>query len=230
MIGRSDARTVGWICCLMLVCLSARPTVHQSNASQSDAYSVLDHAAAVYDTIRTLAADFTQIVDNPMVGTPDTTRGRLYQERPNHFAMRFTVPAGDRIIADGQWLWLYTPSTTPDQVIRSAIPSTGPRGPNLIGQFVERPRERYGARGVRADSTARGVSDVIALTPKDSAGPALDAVIWVERATGLVTRLEIAENSGQQRVVVLRNIVVNGPVPGREFRFSPPAGVRVVHQ
>ncbi|PYP70768.1 MAG: hypothetical protein DMD41_14145, partial [Gemmatimonadetes bacterium] len=139
---------------------------------QSDALVILDRASAVYDTIRTLSADFVQIVDNPLVGAVDTTRGRLYQQKPNRFAMRFSAPKGDRIVADGRWLWLYTPSTTPGQVIRTAIPSAGTTGPNLIAQFVERPRERYAARWLRADSLASAsVVDVLALTPKDASVP-----------------------------------------------------------
>src|SRR6266576_2941633 len=101
---------------------------------------VLDRASASFDTVRTLQANFVQIIDNPMLGDPDTTRGKLFQLRPNYFAMRFTEPKNDRIVADGRRLWLYTPSTTPGQVIRTAIPGTGTTGPNLIGQFVERPR------------------------------------------------------------------------------------------
>jgi outer membrane lipoprotein carrier protein len=199
---------------------------------QSDALAVLDHASATYDTVRTLSADFVQIVDNPMAGVVDTTRGRLYQEKPNRFAMRFTAPKGDRIVADGRWLWLYTPSTTPGQVIRTAIPSAGTTGPNLIAQFVERPRQRYAARWLRADSLASGasVADVLALTPKDASVPYRDAAVWVSRGSGLLGRIEITERSGQRRVVVLRNVVVNTRLPALEFTFAPPAGARVVDQ
>lgn len=191
---------------------------------------VLDRASAAYQTVSTLSADFVQVVVNPLVGAPDTTRGRLYQMRPNHFAMRFTEPRGDRIVADGRYLWLYTPSTTPGQVIRTAIPSAGSTGPNLIGQFVERPRERYRARYLRADSLEKKVADVVALAPRAPDQPYTDAVLWVDRETGLLRRLEITETSGQRRILVLRNVRVNAGVPDREFRFSPPAGSRVVHQ
>ena len=178
----------------------------------------------------TLTAEFTQIIVNPMIGAPDTTWGRLYEMRPSHFAMRFTRPKGDRVVADGRWLWLYTPSTTPGQVIRTRIPEVGTTGPNLIGQFVERPRERYRARYVRADSLATGVADVLRLTPLRPDWPYDEALIWVDRATALVTRLDIGESSGQRRVVILRNLKVNGGVPQREVTFSRPAGVRVVEQ
>ncbi len=197
----------------------------------ADPWAVLDRASAAYDTIATLSADFVQIIANPMVGVSDTTRGRLYQRRPSRFAMRFSVPRGDRIVADGRYLWLYTPSTTPGQVIRARIPEVGTTGPNLIGQFVERPRERYTARYVRADSLREGgVADVVALTPVAPDQPYREAVVWVSRADGLVRRLEITETSGQRRTVILRHLAVNADVPDREFGFAPPAGVRVVDQ
>jgi len=191
---------------------------------------VLDRASAAYQTIQTLSAEFVQVVANPLLGAPDTTRGRLYQMRPNHFAMRFTHPRGDRIVADGRHLWLYTPSSTPGQVIRTAIPRVGTAGPNLIGQFVERPRERYRARYLRADSLAGRMTDVVAMVPRATDFPYSEAVVWIDRDDALVRRIEIVETSGQRRTLVLEKVVVNRGVPGREFTFSPPAGLRVVDQ
>ena len=223
-MGRLDSLTVG-LMFSVLAFPSERPAVRQS-----DPWPVLDRASASYDTVKTLQADFVQIIDNPMIGDPDTTRGRLYQQRPNYFEMRFTDPKNDRIVADGKRLWLYTPSTTPGQVIRSAIPSTGTSGPNLIGQFVERPRERYDARYVRSDSLPDGPVDVIALKPRAPDLPYTDATVWLAKQDGLVRRMDIVESSGQQRMIVLRNLVVNRSIPAGEFRFSPPAGTQVVDQ
>jgi len=212
---------------LSAVSSTARPP---DRPTSQDPWPVLDHASATYQTVQTLAADFVQVIDNPMVGPPDTTRGRLFQQRPSRFAMRFSVPPSDRIVADGKYLWLYTPSTTPGQVIRSRIPDAGNTGPNLIGQFVERPRERYTARYVRADSTAAGWIDVVALTPHDSTLPYSGATIWVGRGDGLVHRLEIDESGGQVRHVWLSRLQLNVQVPAAEFRFTPPRGVEVVNQ
>lgn len=212
-----------------IVLLAIVPTFQRANAFQ-DPLSILDHASQSYDTVRTLSADFVQIVDNPMIGGPDTTRGKLFQRRPNYFAMRFTQPKGDRVVADGRRLWLYTPSTTPGQVIRTAIPGTGTTGPNLIGQFVERPRERYDARYLRADSLADGPVDVIVLVPRSQDLPYSEAAVWIGRNDGLVRRIDIVETSGQRRTIILQNLAVNRGVASREFSFSPPAGLRVVDQ
>lgn len=204
--------------------------LQQNLQAPVDPGPALDRASAAYQTIRTLSAEFTQIVENPLLGSPDTTRGKLYQMRPSHFAMRFTHPRGDRIVADGRNLWLYTPSSTPGQVIRTGIPTTGTTGPNLIGQFVERPRERYRARYLRADSAAGRVTDVVALVPRSTDLPYSEAVVWIDRKDGLVRRIEIEETSGQRRTLVLDKVAVNRGVPGREFTFSPPDGLRVVDQ
>ena len=222
-----------WFACSAFrVSRSAFAAIGLSLAPQAlDPWPILDRASATYQTITNLSADFVQIITNPMIGTSDTTRGRLYQMRPSRFAMRFTVPKGDRIVADGRFLWLYTPSTTPGQVLRSRIPEYGTTGPNLIGQCVAQPRERYTAQYVRADSLSDGGRvDVIKLVPKGHDQPYSGAMIWVGREDGLVHRVDIQESSGQDRTVILRNIRVNIGVPGRELTFSPPAGVRVVDQ
>ncbi len=197
-----------------------------------DPWPILDHASASFDTVRTLQADFTQIVSNPMLGDPDTTRGKLFEQRPNYFAMRFTEPKGDRIVADGKKLWLYTPSTTPGQVIRTAIPGPGggSSGPNLIGQFVEHTHERYTARYVRGDSTADGAMDVVTLTPRTQDLDYSSATVWIAKRDGLIRRIEIVENSGQRRTIMLRAVTVNQAIASREFRFSPTSGLRVVDQ
>lgn len=228
MGGLTDRRIVRWrgMALLAAVLPSAYPSIRLSD---QDPWLILDRASAAYQATQTLTASFVQIITNPMLGEPDTTRGRLFQQRPSRFAMRFTSPAGDRIVADGRYLWLYTPSTEPGQVIRSRIPQTG-TGPNLIGQFVERPRQRYTARYVRAESSAAGWADVVALTPRDDSQPYSSAVIWVGREDGLVRRVDLVETSGQERSVRLSNLQANTAVPSKEFRFSAPRGVRVVDQ
>lgn len=222
---RPDGLTAGLAVVLVLF---GRAAVRPSD--RQDPWPILDRANRSFDSVRTLQADFVQIIDNPMLGDPDTTRGKLFQKRPGYFAMRFTEPKHDRVVADGRRLWLYTPSTTPGQVIRTAIPGTGTTGPNLIGQFVEHPQERYVARFVRADSLADGPLDVIALTPRATDLPYSEATVWIAKKDGLVRRIEIVETSGQRRTIILHNLVVNRPIAGREFRFSPPAGLQVVDQ
>ena len=195
--------------------------------AQTDASAVLDRVTAAFKDLKLLTADFVQVVQNPMTGAPDTSRGKLYQLPPNRFGMRFSSPRGDRLVADGRFFWIYTPSTTPDQVIRTRIPAAGgAAGPNLLGQFADRPHERYRARYVRAE----GALDVVTLLPLEKDQPFTEATLWVDRNDGLPRRLEFQETTGQRRVLVLSGLALNGEIPWREFTFSVPAGARVVDQ
>lgn len=196
-----------------------------SGAAQDPA-TALQRAEAAYRALTTLQAGFTQTLDNPMLGT-ETAEGILFLERPNRFAMRFTDPVGDRIVVDGTWLWLYAPSSVPEQVIRQPVPSTGMTTPNLMGQFADRPLERYEARYVREDTVAGRRVDVVALTPKQAGLGFRSAEIAVDD-DGLFRRIRLVEDSGQRRTLVLDDITTGVAIPERELRFDVPDGVKVV--
>src|SRR5262249_22518402 len=115
---------------------------------------------------------------------------------------------------------------------RTAIPGPGggSTGPNLIGQFVEHPREHYTARYVRVDSIADGPADVITLTPRTEELAYSAATVGIAQRDGLGRRIDITENSRQRRTIMLRVLTVNRTIASREFRFSPTSGLRVVDQ
>jgi outer membrane lipoprotein carrier protein len=192
-----------------------------------DAVAALQRAESAYRRITTLQADFTQTIENPMLGAPEQSRGTLFLEPPNRFAMRFADPEGDRIVADGTWLWLYAPSSVPDQVIRQPVPRGGMTTPNLMGQFAERPLERYEARYVAADTIGGVAVDVVALRPKVEGMGFRSAEIAVA-GDGMFRRIAMVEESGQRRTLVFSGIRTGVSIPASEFRFEPGPGVRVV--
>jgi outer membrane lipoprotein carrier protein len=145
--------------------------------------------------------------------------------------MRFTDPAGEAIVIDGQHVWVYTPSTVPGQVVRLAVPSGGPvYGYNLLAWLLDRPAERYRASYLRNEPIDGRSTDVIQLIPAVPDLPFSKAVIWLDQDTALPRRLEIHEESGATRTLSLKRIRVNEAVPARTFTFKVPQGVRVVDQ
>ena len=211
---------------LSLAALAAL-TVPGQTAAQ-DARSALQRAEITYASIRSLRADFRQTITNPMLGNPETTRGVLYLVPPDRFAMRFEQPAGDRIVADGEWLWAFTPSTVPDQVIRQPIPRSGTATPNLILQFVDRPMERYDATYEGTDSVAGDPVDLVRLVPRVDGLGFRQATIAISTRTGLLRRVVLIEDSGQRRTLVFVEIEPDAAVPRRELTFVVPDGVRIV--
>jgi len=152
----------------------------------------------------------------------------LFLEPPSRFAMRFTDPAGDRIVADGDWLWLFNPSTVDDQVIRTPIPESGPATPNLFAQFVDKPLDRYEAEYKGSDDVDGIAVERVHLIPRSDEAPFLEATIYVDVAGGMLRALQVIEQSGQRRHIVFENFRQNQPIPDIELKFTPPNGVRIV--
>jgi outer membrane lipoprotein carrier protein len=211
---------------LLLSLLAAAPAA----ARAQDANALVGRSSRVYRSLSSLTADFVQIIDNPMIDSAET-RGTLVQAGPDKLAMRFTDPPGEAVIIDGRSVWVYTPSTTPGQVIRMSVPSGGPvYGYNMLAWLLDRPAERYAASYLRADVVGGRSMDVVELVPAVPDLPFEKAVLWLDRADGIPRRLEITEHSGATRTLTLSKVRVNQSVPDSTFRFEVPSGVRVVDQ
>jgi outer membrane lipoprotein carrier protein len=211
---------------LLLGLLAVAPAA----AHAQDANALVGRSSRVYRSLSSLTADFVQIIDNPMIDSAES-RGRLVQAGPDKLAMRFTDPSGEAVIIDGRSVWVYTPSTTPGQVIRMSVPSGGPvYGYNMLAWLLDRPAERYTASYLRADVVGGRSMDVVELVPAVPDLPFEKAVLWLDRADGIPRRLEITEHSGATRTLTLSKVRVNQSVPDNTFRFEVPSGVRVVDQ
>jgi outer membrane lipoprotein carrier protein len=201
-----------------------------STARAQDVSVIVGRAAAVYKAIGALGADFTQVIDDPMLGQEES-KGAMLQAGQAKLSMRFTDPAGDAIIADGKRVWIYTPSTTPGQVIRLQLQSGGPvYGFNLLGWLLDKPTERYTTTYVRADTVSGRAVDVVRLEPLSQDMPFTRAILWLDKDDALPRRLEVRETGGLKRTITLSNLRPNAPVSDKSFVFDVPKGVRVVDQ
>ena len=228
--GRTDAMARG--CTAMLAgaglflgLLAAVPLAAQT----PDAGGILDGAAAAIGRATTLRADFTQRIHDQMLGTDETSSGEFLEQRPGRFAMRWHHPAGDLILADGRVLWVYLPSSAPKQVVRTDLTGKPGQSADFVEEFLDHPRQRFTVTWVRADTVGTRPAQVIALVPRATTNlPYERAQLWVDEADSLVRRVEINEGSGAVRRITLDHLRVNAPIPASSFRFTPPAGVRVV--
>jgi len=201
-----------------------------SRGVAQDPQAIIGRAARVYRSLASLRADFVQVIDNPMIDSAES-RGTLVQAGPAKLAMRFSDPPGEAIVVDGEHVWVYTPSTVPDQVVRLSVPSGGPvYGYNLLAWLLDRPAERYRPSYLRTERIDGRTTDAIQLIPAVPNLPFTKAVVWIDRENALPRRLEIHEESGATRTLSLSHIQVNQSVPASTFQFKVPSGVRVIDQ
>jgi outer membrane lipoprotein carrier protein len=189
------------------------------------AANALKQAAAAYAGIRSLRADFVQRSDNPLLGRQTTSRGTVMQRQPDRFLMRFSEPDGDVIVSDGEYFWVYYPSADPKQVLRTRAGTAG--GLDLQAQFIGDPtaRFRFTDQG-RADVNGRAAR-VVTLAPREPVGYR-SLKVWIDDRDHLVRRFELTNENGVVQQFELSNLQVNPTLNNALFRFTPPAGARVV--
>lgn len=198
-------------------------------SAQGDANAIIERSARAYQRVTSFHAAFRQIIADSMIGTFES-RGNLVQAGEAKLAMRFTDPSGDAIVMDGERIWVYTPSTTPGQVLRLKIPADPTYGPNLLAWFLTNPAERYRSTLVKSDAVGGRGADVVALTPLDRNLPFTDAVVWLDQFDYLPRRLEVREKGGNRRTLILSSVETNRRVSANTFSFDVPSGVRIVDQ
>jgi outer membrane lipoprotein carrier protein len=195
-----------------------------------DPGAIVRRAGAAYRSLTSLQADFVQIIEDPGLGDTLRTKGRLYQAGPNAFAMRFSDPPEEAIVIDGQYVWLYTPSTTPGQVIRMRMETDPVYGANLLARILDRPAERYRSAWLRADTLGGRRVDVVSITPNGTSLSFSKAVLWLDREEGLPRRIELEEAQGVKRILLLSQLRPNAAINRDVFEFKVPKGTRIVDQ
>src|ERR1051326_5420058 len=213
---------------LLTLCVfaSLRPCVLPAQ----DALSAVRRAGDAYKSLSSLQADFVQVVQDAKLGDTLKSAGRLFQEGANAFAMRFTDPPDEAIVIDGRYVWVYTPSTTPGQVIRMPMETDPVYGVNLLARILDRPAERYRVTWLRADTASGRPVEVVSLVPNGANLNFTRAVLWLDREDALPRRIELEESPGVKRILTLSRLRPNAPSPPETFVFKVPRGVRVVDQ
>ena len=190
---------------------------------------LLDRAVAAWSKVKTARATFEQTITNSLTGREMTTTGEYQQERPGKLAVTFADPANDRIVADGKFVWLYLPSSAPDQVIKTPLGSRGTGTVDLTAQFLTAPRTRYEINPVGTLVVSGRPTHGYNMLPKSEDGaPFKVASVWIDDDDATIRQFIVTENGGVQRKVRLTSFKTNVPVDANAFVFIPAAGTRVI--
>jgi outer membrane lipoprotein-sorting protein len=198
----------------------------QLPAAAQDGMEILQQASRRYAPVTSLCADFVQHLRVPLLGQEETARGRLCQQRPNLFAMRFTEPAGDVIVVDGESMWYYMPSNDAKQVFRFPV-DRGTQGLDFHREFLQDPELKYDVTYESADEIAGTATHRLRLRPKEPTSYRA-AVLWIERDTSVLRVIRLEEENGNERTINLRDVAFGASPTQGFFAFTPPPGALVI--
>jgi outer membrane lipoprotein carrier protein len=195
---------------ILLLALIAVPAFAQSAEQRlSDALANLDN----------LTAEFKQTVLDDNKRIVQQSSGTLAIQRPRKFAWIYTKPYEQRIIADGEELWIYDVDL--DQVTVRPMETGLASAPIMI---LMRENEISSEFDI-SEVGQRKFLYWVELKPKTQDIDYTNVYIGLEE--GAVKAMELRDKFGQSTQIVFDNLRVNVVHDPATFKFVPPAGVDV---
>ncbi len=184
------------------------------------ARSAAERLAHFSSEVRTLDAQFTQLVLSEDGEQVAESKGHVQLMRPGRFRWEYQQPAGQLILADGQRLWIY------DEELEQAT--------------VKSLKDALGAAPIALLIGERPLGEQF----KIQATGARDGLEWVQLAprvqdiefnrirlgldNGGIRRMILHDQFGQTTVIRLEDVRTNVEIDPARFQFEPPAGTDVI--
>jgi outer membrane lipoprotein carrier protein len=192
--------------------------------------ATIDRASQAFQRASTVRATFEQTLTNPLTGSTSKASGELALAQPNKAAIRFAKPAGDLVVADGKWLWVYLPSSAPGQVLKMPAKSRTPVGFDAVGDLLTSPRSKYDVADGGASTLGGRATHAVLLTPKQDGQGIAKAQVWVDDADASIRQISLTDANGLVRLMRMTTWTTNASLPASTFKFAMPAGAKVVDQ
>jgi len=188
--------------------------------------AVVEKVQKRYDSAADFRAHFSQTLTNPTFKRKSTSSGEVLLKKPGRMRWNYQKPEPKMYLADGELLWLYEPEDKQafkQDLKASQLPAalaflTG-KG-KLADEFdiAFAPQSPYG--------TPRDY--VLSLRPKQAQPQVKEMTFVVDPDTFQVRETVIVDGQGNVNDMVFSDIKVGTGLPDSTFRWTPPAGVRVI--
>ena len=184
--------------------------------------SAVDSLERFYDSVRTYTAQFQQVVLDEGLNPIEESSGIMQIARPGRFRWDYEPPNEQRIISNGEKVWLYDIEL--EQItVRSQRQSLGKTPATLLA----------GASDIKSnyeiqDLGQSGALAWVRMTPKDDDSGFSDMRIGFEN--GQLRIMELVDGLGQTTRITLSNSLENQEIDALRFTLEPPAGIDVIDE
>jgi outer membrane lipoprotein carrier protein len=187
---------------------------------------VVDRVQKKYDAATDFRARFGQTLTNVAFGRKTSLGGEVLFKKPGRMRWNYTQPETKSYVADGSTLWLYEPEDK--QAFKQDLKSS--QLPAALAFLTGQ-----GSLTAEFDVTMAGQTPyggpadyVLSLAPKQPQAQVKSILFVVDPSTFNVRESVITDAQGNVNDMLFSDIRVNVGIPDATFRFSPPAGTRVI--
>lgn len=186
--------------------LSTRALAQPGNLSVAQAVGNVQN---FYDRVTTYDATFRQHYVMRLMNTTMDSDGRVTFARPGRINFLYFHPPGNRVVVNGQNVWVHQASTNQNYAAQAQVPAalsflTG------AGQFSSAFHFAFAAIPFSGGYVLAG--DPVAPTPQMT-----KALFWVDAQTSQVRRVTLIDGQGNRNDFDFTNVTVNTSIPSQTF-------------
>ena len=208
-----NARTLGG---LFLAAMVLAGNAHALDKNSNG----IERFNAFMSQVKTLEAFFTQEVMSENGKLGQTSTGLIKLSRPGKFNWEYAQPVPQKIISDGKKVWIYDIQL--EQVTVKPITAALGASPAAILTSGRNISNDFNIREIEPRENMKWVE----LRPK-AADTDFDRILVGMDDIG-VQGMDLFDQFGRRTMIRFQESRVNGPIPGGNFSFTPPAGVDVI--
>ncbi len=206
---------------------AAAPAAQSAAAKpRADLRVILEKMQKRYDQAKDFRAKFSQTYSRAVVGRATLSTGTLSFKKPGKMRWDYEKPEQRMFLSNGQVLWLYEP--TEKQAFKQDLKTS--QLPAALAFLMGKGKivDEFDVALAKDDTHGRPGDIRLALTPKQPQSTYKSILFVVDPKEYLVRESILIDAQGNTNHFVFDDLQVNGNVPEALFRWTPPAGVRVV--
>lgn len=194
--------------------------------SEPTAAQVVARMQQFYNTTSDYQADFFQTYFNRLFDSYQRSRGKVYFKKPGRMRWEYAAPERKLFVSDGQTLWAFEPAA--NQAFTQSLSSSQlPTALSFLTGQGDLANE-FHFRLIPAQTYSFRDGYVVELRPKAPTPQYERLVFFVSGQSYQVLRTLVIDQAGNRNKMEFSNTRLNAGVPDARFRFSPPAGTRII--
>lgn len=206
---------------LRTLCAILLASANVASAQAETAQEVLERIRKRYDTIKDAELKFSQHTTYEMSKLQQHLSGTLFIKKNNKYRVEF---ADRLVVTDGVTVWSYNPAQKQVLIDHFKL------DPNVVTPeklLTTAPTDYY-ASIIGTENVGTIRTRVVKLVPKDDNAAVRSMKLWVDEASWLIRKVELADVGGKQTVYTVQDIRVNVGIPDSRFTYQIPEGVEAV--
>jgi outer membrane lipoprotein carrier protein len=191
-----------------------------------DLPTVLDRMQKRYDQAKDFHARFSQNYSRAVVGRATLSTGAITFKKPGRMRWDYDKPEPRMFLSNGQVLWLYEPSEK--QAFKQDLKTS--QLPAALAFLMGKGKitDEFDVAFDKDAKQGRPGDFRLALLPKQPQSAYKSILFIVDPKEFLVRESVLVDSQGNTNHFTFDGLEVNGKVADAVFKWTPPAGVRVV--